>query len=210
MASAFSETAAAFGIGVALAAAPGSVQAVIVSESMRGGVTRGSRALLGVHATFGATMLALAFGLSLATPTGLTQRVLSLAGGLWLLWLAMDGVRSNGPGDVGARGGMAPEVRGALAIILNPGAWIFLAAVASPLLASAADDEGTATAALVAIALVIGAALGDLGLVLFAGLGLRRAGERVELAVRLVLATMLAGLGAWLLVQVFLSRAETA
>jgi threonine/homoserine/homoserine lactone efflux protein len=201
VASTFSETAAAFGIGVALAAAPGSVQAVIVSESMRGGVARGSRALLGVHATFGAAMLALALGLTVATPAGWVLRILSAVGGLWLLWLAVDGVRSSAPGDAGARGGLAPEVRGALAIVLNPGAWIFLAAVASPLLAGAADDEGPATAALVAVALVVGAALGDLALVLFAGLGLRRADERVGRAVRLGLAVVLAGLGVWLLVR---------
>ncbi len=201
MTSTFSETAAAFAIGIALAAAPGSVQAVIVSESIRGGVASGSRALLGVHATFGAVMLALAFGLTVATPTGWVLRVLSLVGGLWLLWLAVDGVRSSAPGDSDARGGMAPEVRGALAIVLNPGAWIFVTVVASPLLAGAADDDGTATAALVALALVVGAALGDLALVLFAGLGLRRADERVARIVRLGLAVVLAGLGVWLLVR---------
>ena len=64
---------AALGIGVALAGAPGPVQAVLLTESVRGGVPRGLRALAGVHGTFGLLMLALAFGLSFARPSASVQ-----------------------------------------------------------------------------------------------------------------------------------------
>lgn len=191
----------ALGIGIALAAAPGPVQAALLAESVRGGLGRGLRALAGVHATFGILLLALALGLSVTTPDGLVLRILKVAGGLLLLWLAVDGVRSEGPSDQRANGtrSLPPSLRGALAIVLNPGGWLFLAAVASPLFATAARRGGTGIAVLAAMALVAGAALGDLGLVVMGGLGLRRAGERVGRYIRLILAAALAALGIWLL-----------
>ena len=54
---------------------------------------------------------------------------------------------------------------------------------------------------LAAVTLVVGAALGDLGLVVVGDLGLRRAGERVGRYIRLTLAVILAGLGSWLLLS---------
>lgn len=192
----------ALGIGIALAAAPGPVQAVLLAESVRGGVSRGLRALTGVHLTFGLVLLSLALGLTIAAPPGPALRILNIAGGVLLVWLAFDGVRSSGAPDREAGGRtLPPTVRGALAIVLNPGGWLFVAAVASPLLVSGTQRGGTGGAVLAAVALVAGAALGDLGLVLVAGLGLRRAGEKVGRYVRLTLAAVLAGLGLWLVVD---------
>ncbi|HSL67320.1 MAG TPA: LysE family transporter [Actinomycetota bacterium] len=192
----------ALGIGIALAAAPGPVQAVLLSESARGGVARGLRALTGVHVTFGLLLLFLALGLTIVAPSGPALRILKMAGGVLLLWLALDGVRSRSASDrdAGSRT-LSPAIRGALAIVLNPGGWLFAAAVASPLLVTATQHGGTGGAALAAVALVVGAALGDLGLVLLAGLGLRRAGKEVVRFVRLTLAVVLAGLGLWLIVD---------
>ena len=194
---------AALGIGVALAAAPGPVQAVLLAESVRGGVSRGMRALAGVHATFGVLLLSLALGLSVAAPHGLVLRILKVAGGLLLLWLAFDAIRAKGPSGRTPNGKrtVPPVFRGALAIALNPGGWLFLGAVASPLLVTATQRGGTGAAVLTAVALVTGAALGDLALVLVGGLGLRRAGERVGRSIRLILAAVLAGLGTWLLLS---------
>ena len=198
-----SPVAAAFGIGVALAAAPGPVQAVVLSESVRGGVGRGLRAVAGVHVTFGALLAMLALGLSVATPRGSVLRGLEVAGGLLLLWLAYDGIKTApraGPNpDEGRR--VPPAVRGMLAILLNPGGWLFLGAVASPLLATATWHDGTTGALLAAVALVAGAATGDIAVVLLGGLGLRKAGARVDVSVRIALAGLLAGLGVWLLVS---------
>jgi threonine/homoserine/homoserine lactone efflux protein len=194
---------AAFGIGVALASAPGPVQAVLLTEAVRGGVPRGARALAGSSFTFGSLLLILALGLSVARPSGAMLRILKVAGGALLLWLAIDGVRSRYEVDRTSAGrrGLHPTTRGALAIVLNPGAWLFLAAVASPLLLSATRVGGRGSAVLAALALTIGAGIGDFGVVLLGGLGLRRAGERVILWTQRGLATLLAGLGVWLIVQ---------
>lgn len=198
---AISPTVAALGIGIALAAAPGPVQAVVLTESVRGGIARGLRALAGVHVTFGLLLVSLALGLSVGPPHGLALRAMKVAGGLLLLWLAVDAIRSKGPSDQGvdARRALPPILRGALAIVLNPGAWVFLGAVASPLLVTATQRAGRGSALLTAVAMVVGAALGDLALALVGGLGLRRAGERVGGNVRLTLAVILAGLGVWFL-----------
>jgi len=85
----------ALATGLALAGAPGPVQAVLLTESVRGGVSRGLRALAGVHGTFGALMVGLAMGLSVATPSGLLLRVLKVGGGALLIWLAIDGLRAR-------------------------------------------------------------------------------------------------------------------
>lgn len=203
MADATSPIAVALGVGIALAAAPGPVQAVLFAESVRGGFARGLRALAGVHVAFGVLLLALALGLSVAPPHGLALRILKVAGGLLLLWLAIDGIRSMGPSDrrTDGRRRLPPTLRGALAIILNPGGWLFLGAVASPLLASAAQRGGTGIAVVAAAALAVGAALGDLGVVVMGSLGVHRAQERLGRYVRLILAAVLAGIGLWLLLS---------
>lgn len=195
---------AGLGIGLALAGAPGPVQAVLLAEAVRGGITRGFRALAGVHLTFGLLLLCLVLGLSVAPPSGLALRILKLAGGALLLWLAADGYRSGHQVDRAAaaeRRALPPAARGALAILLNPGAWLFLAAVASPLFAAATQRGGTTAALLVTVALVIGAAIGDGAMVLLGGLGMRRAGDRIGLWVGRALASLLAALGVWLLVS---------
>jgi threonine/homoserine/homoserine lactone efflux protein len=198
-----SQVLAGFGLGVALAGAPGPVQAVLLAEAIKGGVGRGLRALAGVHVTFGLLLVSLALGLSVASPSGLALRILKLAGGAYLLWLAVDGFRSRGELDQASpqRRPFPPAARGALAIVLNPGGWLFLAAVASPLFAAASLAGGKAGAVFVALALVIGAAVGDLAVVLLGGIGVRRAREGVGMWVRRALAVVLAALGVWLLVR---------
>jgi threonine/homoserine/homoserine lactone efflux protein len=200
IAAAVSLAAAGLGIGIALAGAPGPVQAVLLAEAIRGGVGRGLRALAGVHLTFGLLLVVLALGVSVATPSGAALRILKLAGGAYLLWLAADGLRTARRVDQPSlgRGELPPAARGVLSILLNPGGWLFLAAVASPLFASATLRGGTGTAVLVALALVTGAAIGDVGVVMLGGIGVRRAGARVSSWVRRSLAVVLAMLGVWL------------
>jgi threonine/homoserine/homoserine lactone efflux protein len=190
-------------LGLALAGAPGPVQAVLLAEAVRGGVPRGFRALAGAAATFGLLLLSLALGLSVAPPSGLALRILQAVGGAFLLWLAGEAFRSGdevGPPPPKGRA-FPPAVRGALAVLLNPGAWLFLGAVASPLFAGASQRGGTGSALIVAIALMIGLAIGDVAVVLLGGLGLRRLDERAGRLVRRVLALVLAGLGVWLVVS---------
>ena len=52
------------GIGLALAGAPGPVQAILLSESVRGGLGRGLRALLGAFATWATLLITVALGVS--------------------------------------------------------------------------------------------------------------------------------------------------
>jgi len=194
---------AAFGIGIALASAPGPVQAVLLAEAVRGGVRRGLRALAGSSSTFGSLLVLLALGLSVARPSGALLRTLKVTGGVLLLWLAVDALRSGYDvhGNPAEGRGLHPTARGVLAVVLNPGAWFFLAAVASPLLLSATRAGGRPTAVLAALALLVGTGLGDFGVILLAGIGLRRASQPIILWAQRVLATLLASLGIWLIVQ---------
>ena len=208
----WSPVVAGLGLGIALASAPGPVQAVLLGEAVRGGVARGLRALAGASATFGTLLVSLALGLSVAAPSGSAFRALRVAGGALLIWLGVEGFRSAGQagqaqgravegGGRTERRALPPAARGALAVLVNPGAWLFLGAVASPLLGSASRLGGRATAVFAALALMAGAAVGDVGVVLLGGMGIRRAGERVQMWVRRVLAGVLAALGTWLVVQ---------
>ncbi len=164
---------------------------------------RGFRAMAAANLTFGVLLVALALGLSVATPSGVVLRGLKVAGGAFLLWLAVEGLRSSAhvrdDADVTARRTLPPAARGVLAVLLNPGAWLFLAAVASPLLGTATRDGGTGGALLVVVALLTGVSLGDTAVVLLGGVGVRKGGARVEKWVRRGLAVLLAALGVWLL-----------
>ena len=198
---------AGFGLGIALAGAPGPVQAVLMGEAVRGGIGRGFRALLGANLTFGILLLCLALGLSVASPRGLALRILKVAGGAFLVWLGVEGLRSGREAGraSGERRTFPPAARGSLAVLLNPGAWFFLGAVASPLFASATVVAGTGGAVLAAVGLVIGLAMGDGAVVLLGGIGVRRAGERVARWVGRALATVLIGVGAWFLISELIS-----
>jgi threonine/homoserine/homoserine lactone efflux protein len=189
------------GIGLALAGAPGPVQAVLLSESVRGGLARGLRALLGAFAVWATLLTAVALGVSLAAPEGMTFRLLQVFGGALLIWLAIDGYRAEPTTTTEVRGGLPPMVRGSMAVALNPGAWLFLGAVASPVFANASELGGTATALLAALAMMLGTVAGDLAVVLLGAYGMRRISDDRALIVRRVLAVVLALLGAWLIVS---------
>jgi threonine/homoserine/homoserine lactone efflux protein len=194
---AVSSALAGLGMGIALAGAPGPVQAILLGESLRGGPARGLRAMAGANLTFGVLLISLALGLSFAAPGELALRVLKVVGGLFLVWLGIDGVRgANGSAHTDApRAGLPPTLRGALAVLLNPGAWLFLATAASSLVAAATQVGGRAAALSAALALLLGVGAGDLTVVLAGGLGLRRAGSGIGRLVRRTLAIILAGLG---------------
>lgn len=193
---------AGLGLGLALASAPGPVQAVLLSEAVRGGVARGFRAMAGASLTFGLLLVALALGLSVAAPSGPILRILEVAGGGFLVWLAVDGLRSGHEVDEASnRRTLPPSARGALAVLINPGAWLFLGTAATSLFATASEAGGRGSALLAALALVLGLAVGDGAVVLIGGFGLRRASDRVALWVRRILALLLTALGVWLIVD---------
>jgi threonine/homoserine/homoserine lactone efflux protein len=197
----FSPAVTGLGLGIALAGAPGPVQAILLAEALRGGTGRGLRALLGANLTFGVLLLILAFGYSFAVPNQAVLRILQVVGGLLLIGIGIDGfrVRADGAHRVGTRTELPPAARGALAVVLNPGAWLFLATAASSLVAAASQVGGRPAAVTAALALLAGVAAGDTTVVLAGGFGLRRAGQGVARWLRRALALALVGLGAWLL-----------
>ena len=200
MTEALSPVAAGFGLGIALAGAPGPVQAVLLGEALRGGISRGFSAMAGANLTFGVLLLAAALGLSLAPPSGVALAALKVLGGAFLLWLAVEGWRAapdTGPSP-SRRRELPPVTRGALAVLLNPGGWLFLGTAASSLLSTAAQQGGRRAALYCAFALFGGLVLGDGTLVLLGGTGLRRPGPAGRW-VRRGLALVLAGLGTWVL-----------
>jgi threonine/homoserine/homoserine lactone efflux protein len=192
---------AGLGLGIALAGAPGPVQAILLAEALRGGIARGFRAMFGANVTLGALLIALALGVSIAVPSDAVLRILKIVGGLFIVLLGVDGFRSANtltqPSEEHkARSvNLPPAARGALAVILNPPAWLFLATAASSLMASATQSGGTRTALLAALALLLGVAAGDGTLVLASGLGLRRARPEIGRQLRRGLAVLLVILG---------------
>jgi threonine/homoserine/homoserine lactone efflux protein len=203
--SALSHAAAAFGLGVALGLSPGPVQVLLITESSRGGVRRGLRAMAGANGTFALLLLLLAAGVALASPGGITLRVLRLTGGAFLLLVAAGAAREALRGDLRSarppdRRATGPVARGIAAVLLNPGAWLFLATTASALVADATDQGGRPAAFAAAAALMAGVTLTDGVVVLLGGGGALVSGGAGRI-LRLALSSVLATVGVVFLVQ---------
>jgi threonine/homoserine/homoserine lactone efflux protein len=196
--------AGAFGLGATLGLLPGPVQLVLLTEATSGGVRRGFTAMAGANGTFGVEVLALAAGLSLLAPSDTALRVLKVAGGGFLLFLAWDAFRSavrpDQGGTDGSGRGRTPFVKGVLAVVLNPGAWVFLATTASALFATAVSKGGRPLSLFSAVAMVAGVAAVDGSMVLLGG-GVRRFQATVARWLTPVLACGLAAFGVLLLVE---------
>jgi len=193
---------AAFGLGVALGASPGPVQLLLFSEASRGGAGRGLRAMAGANATFGAMMLVLAAGLSSLEPGETFLRVVKVIGGAFLVFLAVDAIREGRRPQVveTARGGILPGVRGVIAVLLNPGVYVFLATTGTAVVASAVDEGGRGLAVTTVIALLLGVSLMDSAMVLL-GAGAHRVSDRFLRILGDVLAIAMGALGGWLIVR---------
>lgn len=193
---------AAFGLGVALGASPGPVQLLLFSEASRGGAGRGLRAMAGANATFGAMMLLLAAGLSSLEPGETFLRVVKVIGGSFLVFLAFDATReSRRPHEVEeTRKGLHPAVRGIVAVVLNPGVYVFLATTGTAVVASAVDQGGRGLAVVTVVALLLGVSLMDSAMVLL-GAGAHRVSDRFLRILSDVLAVAMGALGVWLVVR---------
>ena len=196
--------ASAFGLGATLAILPGPVQFVLLTESTRGGWRRGFLAMLGANGTLGVELIALAAGLSVLVPGPGVLRVLRVAGGAFLLYVAIDALRATirgGDGASEARSpGRTPFLRGVFAVLLNAPAWLFLATTASALFATAAHKGGRPLALLSAVAMTLGVSVVDGSMVLLGG-SIRRYELRVAHWLTPILATCLGVFGAVLVVQ---------
>ncbi|HJS27299.1 MAG TPA: LysE family transporter [Actinomycetota bacterium] len=193
---------AAFGLGVALGASPGPVQLLLFSEASRGGVRRGLLAMAGANATFGVYMLVLAAGLSSLEPGETFLRVVQVIGGGFLVFLAVDALRENRRPEVveASRPRVHPTVRGIVAVLLNPGVYVFLATTGTAVVASAVEEGGRGLAVVTVLALLVGVSLMDSAMVLL-GAGAHRVSERFLRILGDVLAIALGALGAWLIIS---------
>jgi len=201
---AFDHAWAAFALGVALGAAPGPVQLLIFSESAKGGLARGLRVMLGANGMLVAILLALAFGLSALEPSDVVLRLLKVAGGLFIAALGVTELRSLSrhdpdqplPPPVGR-----PTLRGVMLVILNPGAWVFIATTGSAVIAQATTEGGRAAGVATALALGIGVSCADMTFTLLGSGGRRVVGDRGVHVIRGVLSAALVALGAWFVCQ---------
>jgi len=192
----------AFGLGVALGVSPGPVQLLLFSEASRGGVGRGLRAMAGASATFGLLMLLLAAGLSALEPGETFLRVVKVIGGGFLVFLAVDALRETRRPEAteGPRSSMHPSLRGIVAVVLNPGVYVFLATTGTAVVASAVDEGGRALAVVTVFALLAGVSLMDSAMVLL-GAGAHRVSPRFLRVLGDTLAVAMGALGLWLIVQ---------
>ena len=211
VASSWSSVLMAFAIGLAVASAPGPVQAIVVAESIRGGVTRGLAVTAGAAISFGLLLVLLVFGLSVASPSGDMIRALQGIGGVVLLWFAVDGYRSATAATVADRtagasvGGRLPApVRVGIAVLVFPGTWIFVAGIASPLISAARASAGFAIALAVALSLVGGTAIGNVVISVLGGWGRNIASAGTVIWIRKGLAVVLGLIGLAMLASALL------
>jgi threonine/homoserine/homoserine lactone efflux protein len=198
----------AFLIGLAVASAPGPVQALVVVHAASGGITRGVLAVAGAAAAMLLPLLVIALGVGLTAPEQWTSRALAVAGGAVTLGIAVDSFRSaTRPLTEGLRAheragfeAIAVSGRVGLAVLLFPGTWLFLVGVATPLLASARAAGGNAASFGTAISLVLGTSVGNLAIAVLVGWGGQRASPSVVIAVRRILSVTLGLIGLALIV----------
>lgn len=193
---------AAFGLGIALGTSPGPVQLLLFSEASRGGIRRGLLAMAGANGTLGVMLLALAAGLASLELGDTFLRVMQVVGGGFLVFLAIDAIRENRrPSARRAEGpSLHPTLRGVIAVLLNPGVYVFLATTGTAAVASALEAGGRTTAFATVIALVAGVSVSDFAMVLL-GTGAHRVSDRALRILSDVLAVALGTLGVLLIVR---------
>ena len=98
------------------------------------------------------------------------------------------------------RGGLHPSVRGIVAVLLNPGVYVFLATTGTAVVASAVDEGGRVLAVVTVVALLLGVSLMDSAMVLL-GSGAHRVSERFLRILGDALAVAMGALGLWLIVR---------
>lgn len=190
----------AFVLGFALGAAPGPVQVLILSETARRGFAGGVRVMAGANLTLLAILVVLALGFSAAEPSDALLGGLQLVGGAFLILIAADEIRAlrrerrdEDPAAPLRR--LGPTRLGIVAVLLNPGAWIFFATTASAVIADAAGAGGREAAVLVAFAMALGVSVSDLTFTLLGSGGRRLFGDRGLNRIRLGLAVLLGAIG---------------
>jgi threonine/homoserine/homoserine lactone efflux protein len=200
MTDAWTWIAPAFALGFALGAAPGPVQILILSQSAQRGFAGGIRVMLGANLTLLAILVVLALGFSAAEPGDVLLRTLQVVGGVVLAWIAagevrgLRGVQTPSQADLPARR-LGPTALGVVAVLLNPGAWVFFATTASAVIADASTGGGRSAALLTASSMALGVSASDLTFTLLGSGGRRLLGERGLRRIRIGLAALLGAIG---------------
>lgn len=213
MSGALAHVPAAFALGFALGAAPGPVQLLLLTETARRGFAGGLRVMVGANGTLLVVMLALALGFSVLQPGETLLDVLRITGGAFLVFLGIQELiahrreaRSGVDQPRGVRGSLGPTTLGIVAVVLNPGAWIFFATTAASVAADAAADGGRPAALLAALSMTAGVSASDSLFTLLGSGGRRVLGDRGLRAVRAFLALVLCAIGIAFVVQGLTSR----
>ena len=161
--------------------------------------------MAGANGTMGILMVTFAAGLALAPPGPVFLRILKIVGGLFLLFLAGDAIRTalkpvDPAATASSRHGGTPFLRGVFAVLLNPGAWVFLITTASAVFATAEHNGGRPLALSTAVAMLAGVALID-GTMVLLGDGFSRFERSFTPLLSPILGVALAVFGVILLVQ---------
>jgi threonine/homoserine/homoserine lactone efflux protein len=158
--------------------------------------------MAGANATFGLMMLLLAAGLSSLEPGETFLRIVKVIGGAFLVFLAVDAIREGRRPQVveDPRRGLHPSVRGIVAVLLNPGVYVFLGTTGTAVVASAVDEGGRGLAVVTVVAMLLGVSLMDSAMVVL-GAGAHRVSERFLRILGDVLAVAMGALGVWLIVR---------
>jgi threonine/homoserine/homoserine lactone efflux protein len=195
----WSVAAPAAALGFALGAAPGPVQVLILGQSAKRGLGGGLRVMLGANLTLLAILIALAVGFAAAEPSDAVLRALRIVGGVVLVWIAWNelvALRGQTDPEAGPPPrGLGPTALGVVAVLFNPGAWIFFATTASTVVGGTSADQGRAAGLLAACAMAIGVSASDLTFTLLGSGGHRVFGERGLRWVRMSLAALLGLIG---------------
>jgi threonine/homoserine/homoserine lactone efflux protein len=158
--------------------------------------------MAGATATIGLMMLLLAAGLSSLEPGETFLRIVKVIGGAFLVFLAVDAIREGRRRQVveDPRRGLHPSVRGIVAVLLNPGVYVFLGTTGTAVVASAVDEGGRGLAVVTVVAMLLGVSLMDSAMVVL-GAGAHRVSERFLRILGDVLAVAMGALGVWLIVR---------
>ncbi|GAB1822325.1 LysE family translocator [Herbidospora sp. RD11066] len=188
------------GLGLGAGVAPGALLGLVITASLRGGFPAGLR-MACVPLLSDLPVVVLSIVLAGALPSALL-RGLSIAGGLYVVYLGIEAFLGARTATLPAPGEKVPSQigKGVLVNLLNPHPWLFWIAVGGPLVVAAWETGPSAAAAfLIGFYLLLVGAKVILAALIAAGRHrLSPRGYRLTLAASGVL---LAGAGAWLVVQ---------
>lgn len=144
-------------LGLSSGLAPGPLLTLVASETLHHGAAAGMRVALAPLLTDAPIILATLLVLRPLADQQTPLALLHLAGGLYLGWLALEGLRFQGA-DLSPAPPSGSLWRGVIANLLNPSPYLFWLTVGAPTVLAAWQESGLAVAAFIAAfyALLVG------------------------------------------------------